>query len=308
MLCMLAISGCAHIERGGTAAGVHPAERDRALKVLVAHATPGNLAAAALLAEAGDLNVGRPLELIARAEALAPQRPELIWLHLALCERLRCDAQRRIEAHLQTVDPGNGFAWTSDLERSQASGSDVAVTAAILRIGAGPRMTYYWNQLEVMMVDALAVANPSESLAKRGMDAIGLLTALTVPPLQPISKACRREQLDVPGRRAACEAMAARMERSSTVISQAFALDLQERWWPAGSRQREVLQAKRRQLDYVMVMSSHTRWWRANQAMAIRLAAARRTEREEDVELAVMEWDGVPLEPPVDWKDPYHPG
>jgi len=307
LLCVLALAGCVHPGGDGTDADVFRAERTRQVEVLVAHPTPTNLAAAALLAWPGDLNGGRPLELIAQAEALAPQRAELAWVHLAICERLKCEANEQIEARLQEMDPDNGFVWTVDLEHAQSSGSAVAVTAAIARIGAGPRMTVYWNQLEVMMADALAVANPSQSLATRGTVAIGL-AAQAIPALQPMSKACRLEQLNPPGRRAACEALVARMEQSDTVLTQSLAISMQERWWPAGSPQREVVRAKRRRLDYLMTMSSRIRWWRMNRDMAVRIDAARKTDREEDVELAMIKSFGLPPEPPTDWKDTLHSG
>ena len=214
VLCVLALAGCAHAKGDGTDAAVLRAERTRQVEVLVAHPTPTNLAAAAFLAESGDLIGRRPLELIAQAEALAPQRAELAWVHLAICERLKCGAKEQIEVHLQEIDADNGLVWAADLEDAQSSGSAVAVTAAIARIGASPRMTLYWNQLEVMMVDALVVASPSQTLATRGTEAIGVLAAQAIPPLQPMSKACRLEQLSLPGRRAACEALVARMEQS----------------------------------------------------------------------------------------------
>lgn len=307
LLCVLALTGCAHGKGDGTDADAFRAERAREVKLLVAHPTATNLAAAALLAWPGDLS-GRPLELIAQAEALAPQRAEVAWVHLAICERLKCEAKEQIEAHLQEIDPDNGFVWAANLEPAQSSGSADAVTAAIARIGASPRMTFYWNQLEVMTVDALAVASPSQSLATRGYEAIGVLAAQAIPPLQPMSKACRLEQLNLPGRRAACEALVARMEQSSTVLTQSLAISMQERWWPAGSPQREVVRAKRRRLDYLLTMSSRIRWWRMNRDMAVRIDAARKTEREEDVELAMIKSFGLPAEPPMDWKDTLHPG
>jgi hypothetical protein len=308
LFCVLALSGCAHAKRDGTDADAFQAERAREVEVLVAQPTPNNLATAALLAMPGDLISRRPLELIARAEALAPQRAELTWAHLAICERLKCEVKDQIEAHLQAIDPDNGFVWTADLEHAQSSGSEGAITAAIARIGAGPRMTFYWNQLEIMMVDALATANPSQSLATRGIFAIGMLAAQTIPPLQPMSKACRLEQLNLPGRRAACEALVARMEQSSTVLAQGLAISLQERWWPAGSSQRDVVRAKRRRLDYLITTSSRIRWWRMTRDMAVRIEAARQSDREEDVELAVIKSLGLPPEPPTDWKDTLHSG
>lgn len=308
LLCAFALTGCAHAIGGGTDGQSLRAKCRREAGALVAQPTPSNLAAAALLMMGDDLNPRQSLDLIERAETLAPQRPELVWLHLVICDRLECDAKAQIAAHIQTLDPDNGFAWRSDLEQATSSGSEAAITAAIARIGAGPRMTFYWNQLEVMMVDAFAVANPSQNLVTRGTTAIGMLAAVVIPSFQPMSKACRREQLDLPGRRGACEAMVASMERSSTVITQSFALDLQERWWPAGSPQSEVVRAKRRRLDYLMTTSGRTGWWRMNRDMALRIDAARRTDREEDVELAVIKSLGLPPEPPADWKDALHPG
>ncbi|HEV2271026.1 MAG TPA: hypothetical protein VGR92_16355 [Steroidobacteraceae bacterium] len=210
-------------------------------------------------------------------------------------------------AQLQALDPDNGFAWAPDLERLPPSGSD-AVTAVIARIGAARRMTIYWNQLEVMMVDALAVASPSQDPATRDIDAIGMLSGEIIPPLQAISRACRFEELELPGRRAACEAMVARMEQSDTVLTQGLALSLQERWWPAGSPQRDVLRAKRRRLDYLITESSRIRWWRRNHDMAVLIEAARSTDREEDVARAIIKSLGLPPEPPVGWKDSVHPG
>jgi hypothetical protein len=276
----------------------------------VAQPTPDHLATAAILAVpfGGEAKTELAMELIERAEALAPQRPELVWVQLALCEQLQCDASMRIEDHLKEVDPQNGFVWAPELERAQASGSEAAVTDAILRIGNSSRMTLYWNELEVMLVDGLTAAEPSESLESRGVEAIGILSAQAIPPLQPMSKACRLEQFDLPGRRTACEAMLQRMEQSSTVLTQGFALSVQERWWPAGTPQHEALRKKRRRLDYLMMMASRIRWGRMNRDMAVRIDAARRTEREEDVELALVRSFGLPTDPPADWKDTFNPG
>jgi hypothetical protein len=308
LLCALALAGLAHARGNGLDAAADLAERARAMQVLVAQPTPGNLATAALLTRPGDTIGRKPLELIAAAEALEPRRAELNWVHLAICAPFKCESKQQIEARLQMIDPDNGFVWTADLKQARSSGSEDAVTAAIARMGAAPRMTLYWNQLEVMVVDALAIAYPSKSLAERATLAVGLLAAQIIPPLQPVAKACRLEELSLPGRRAACEALVARMERSSTVLTQSLAISMQERWWPAGSPESELIRAKRRRLDYLRTMSDRVRWWRVNRDTALRIDAARKTEREEDVELAMMKSLGLPLEPPTDWKDTLHSG
>jgi hypothetical protein len=307
LLCMLTVAGCAYAGRSGADPDSFRAERNREAGVLIAHATPSDLAAAALLLAPDRSSAWQPLDLIERAQKLAPQRPDLVWVHLAICERLKCAAGAQIAAHLQALDPDNGFAWAAGLERVPPSDS-AAVTAVIARIGAARSMTIYWNQLEVMMVDALAVASPSQDLFTRGIYALGTLAAEPIPSLQAMSRACRLEQLDLPGRRAACEAMVARMEQSDTALTQSLALSLQERWWPAGSPQRAVLRVKRRRLDYLITMSSRIRWWRMDHDMAVLIEAARGTDREEDVARAVIKSLGLPPEPPVDWKDPMDPG
>ena len=306
LLCLIALAACAHA-RGDADSPSLRAERAREVKVLIARATPGDLAAAALLLWPDDPHTRQPLDLIERAQALAPRRPELVWVHLTICERFKCEARAQIAARLQALDPDNGFAWALDLERRPTSDSD-AVTAVIARMGAARKMTIYWNQLQVMMVDALAVARPSDDLATRAFGALGIVAAESLPPLQTIFRACGPEQFDLPGRRAACEAMADRMEHSDTMLTQRLALVLQMRWWPSGSPQRRDLLAKRRQLDYLMTMSSRLRWWRLNHDMAVRIEAARSTAREEDAARAVVKSLGLPLEAPADWKDSMYPG
>ena len=214
---MLTLGGCAHPRRSDADAQSFRAERNREARILIAHATPSDLAAAALLLAPDDPNTREPLDLIERAQTLAPRRPELVWVHLTICERLRCESQPQIAAHLQALDPDNGFAWAPDLAKLPPSGSD-AVTALIARIGGARRMTMYWNQLEIMMVDALAVASPSQKLAMRDFYAIGILAAEPVPPFQAIAGACRLEQLALQGRRAACAAVVAHMEESDTTL------------------------------------------------------------------------------------------
>lgn len=118
----------------------------------------GDLATAALLGVPGGQRPTLSLELIQQAEALAPERPELVWIELSICRALHCQAMEQIETHLQALDPGNGFVWTPDLVYAQSLGSEPEITEAIMRIGAGPHMNYYWNRLVVMTVDSLALA------------------------------------------------------------------------------------------------------------------------------------------------------
>jgi hypothetical protein len=302
-------SGCAATRASGTDLSRLQAERDRDVEILVAQATPDSLATAAWLAQplSGEGTPGKSLELLERAETLAPDRPELVWLHRAICERAMCDTQPQIESKIRALDPGNGFVWAWELQRGRESFSAPMVTEALIGMGASSKMTDYSNQLEVMTVDAMGMARPSLNLTSRVMYGIGMVAAMPIPALQQISKACRLEQFDQPARRAACETLMVRMEQSSAVILQSIALRIQERWWPVDSPQREVLNTKRRRLDYLMEASNRMRWWRMNRDMAVRINAARRTERQEDVELAIVKSFGMSTEPPQDWKDSLQP-
>jgi hypothetical protein len=279
----------------------------RIVSVLLAHPTADHLATAALFARLPSKasSPGSPLELIRRATLLAPKSPELAWLELSICRRADCDATDQIEKRIQKLDPDNGLLWAADLDRSIAAASEPEVTELVNRIGASPKITFYWNPLMVMMFDALAVGDPKLGLSERGITAAGMLAGTIIPPLQPLSKACRVEQLARQGRHAACEALMSRLEQSSSTIGQMLALSIQERWWPPGSPERAVLATKRRRLDYVLSQSSRMRLFRMNHDMALRVDAARRYEREEDVDLALIKSFGLPAEPPAEWKDKF---
>jgi hypothetical protein len=218
-----------------------------------------------------------------------------------------CDTQPQIESKIRALDPGNGFVWAWELQRGRESFSEPMVTEVLVRMGASSKITDYTNQLEVMTVDPMGIARPSPNLTSRVVYGIGMIAAMPIPALSQISKACRPEQFDQPGRRAACETLMARMEQSSGVILQSMALRIQERWWPVDSPQREALNTKRRRFDYLREVSSRMRWWRMNRDMAVRIDAARRTEREEDVELAIVKSFGMSTEHPNDWKDSLYP-
>lgn len=279
---------------------------DTEVAALVAHPTADDLATAALVAQTGPRSE-RSLELIVQAEALAPQRPELLWLHRALCARYQCDALPAIDARLQSLDADNGLVWLASLQQAWTSGSDEALTQAIARIGAAPKTTIYFNQLWVMAADGLAVADPTLSLGARGVDGIGMVAALAIPPLLPMLQACTLEALELPGRRSACEALAARLEQSDTALMQGLSLGMQARWWPADGPQRALVNAKHRRLDYLMTESGRLRPWHMERDVAVRIDAARHSGREEDVELAVMRSFGLPPDPPASWKDPLQP-
>jgi hypothetical protein len=286
------------------------------LAFLVREGTADSLATASLLAHSDAINSGaamlQPADLIKNAIALAPERPELIWIQLRDCDDKRCTEEMQIAKRLQTLDPGNGLAWLPNLLAAQARDSPAEATQAVAQIGAGVHMSIYWNALTVMIFDSLTHDVNSQRPATFGRSAdarlsgaIGILAAFIIPPMQAMVRACRLDQFDEPGRRAACESMVASMETSDVVILQSLGLSLQEKWWPDGSPQREALLLRHRQQRYLMIASGKPRFLHLSGDAQTRIDAIRRTRREEDTERAMMTAFHEPLERPANWKSPY---
>jgi hypothetical protein len=283
------------------------------IAALIARGTPRSLATAAVL-----LNFktdSRSPTLIDRAVAMAPADAKLIYLQWGECARHQCADEQKIIEHLKAADPGNGLAWLPELNAARERKSEAEITQLLATIGATRGLSFYWNPLNVMMVDALNEnvppedrAAPGENLSARGVTVIGVLAALAIPPLQSLGKSCRLDQFDQLGRRAACEAMTARLSESDTVIMQGLGISIQQKWWPEGSPERERLREQRRQYDYLVEESTRPRFFGMNRDWAARFEAMRNFRSEADVERAMLIFHHEPLERPVNWKDPYPHG
>jgi len=311
----------------GARSGASPAQSDEAREVdfLIQAGTPDSLAAASLLAHLvphpDDVDSGSgsdvaggggpdPTQLIERAVALAPGRPELLWLQLRDCERLRCQAAGQIAGRLKSLDPENGFAWSSELRLAPNLPPEEA-THVLQRMGAavGPRL--YWNGLAAALFGAMThhdrAAPPTEitrAADDRLLRVTGLLAAVDVPAVAPLARDCRIDQFELPGRRAACVSVMARLAGSDSAIAQNMSLTVQESWWPAGSAERESLRRQREQQRYLTVASNRLRPGRADRDATRRVAFMRRLAREEDVERSMLETFHEPLQRPAAWKEP----
>jgi hypothetical protein len=276
---------------------------------LTARGTPESLATASLLY--GFKRDSQSIELINRAWALAPKRAEIAYLRWRACASSQCSEEANHVADLQSIDPGNGLTMLPALSAALQREDQREVTRIVATIGAASDLTFYWNPTIVMMVDALSdiaatdTARPRLDLSSRMVSSAGLLAALSIPPLQPLTQACRAPELDAPGRRAACAAMIARLRQADEVIIQSLGLSMQIRSLPEDSPERQNLEAQRLQLDYVMVASGKERVLHLNRDTAIRLEAMRRSASEYEVMRAILIAYHEPFERPSDWKNPY---
>jgi hypothetical protein len=277
--------------------------------------TTDSLATASLLAhlvEGSDVGpvTPAPSELIERAVAADPGRPELVWLEWRDCEPRHCPDEIQIVERLKTLDPSNGLAWLSDLHAAQQQ-SAAEVTRVIVKMGEGRNPRLYWNKLAAMMFDALTHRDPSRppTAITRGADdrllhVVGLLSAVDVPIFPWMAHACQVDQFDVPGRRAACEILMTRLETSDAAITENLSFVVQEGWWPPDSPEYAALQRNHRQQRYLVVASNRARSGRADRDAEERVAAMRRLAREQDVERTMLAYFHEPLERPASWRMP----
>ena len=311
ILLLASLAGCADEARKAREADE---QREIAVAELTARGTAQSLAAASLLGRFK--HARRSQELIDRAVAIAPDQPALAYLQWRECAAVpTCAKEEEIRTRLQAVAPDNGLVWLPELNAAWERADAPAVTGAVAKIGASRHISIYWNSLIVMLVDAFGEKSAStgrpvfaQSPTDRMVDAIGILAAVSTPPLQAIAKSCHADQFDQPGRREACEAMMARLADSDNFLLQRLAVSIQQKWWPEGSLERGQLRARRRQLDYVMLASSRIRVLHVDRDSAQRLEAMRKSNDELDVMRAMLAFHHEPLEPPANWRNPYAPG
>lgn len=219
--------------------------------------------------------------------------------------------ERGTTESLATASVMLGFRQNSEALALINRGAAREATRIVETIGALRGLDIYWNKTVVMMVDALGEITlrdahaPQPTLSERMVTTIGLLAAMSIPPLQPFSKACRQTQFDQPGRRSACEAMALRLRQSDTMIIQSLGLTVQTRWSAEGSPERENLMAQKRQFYYLLDASSRERRFHSNADFATRLEAMRHSTSEAEVAQAMLISFHEPLERPLNWKEPF---
>ena len=307
--CLVLLAGVAGCASQMPSPRDYEATRDARAAALTARATPDSLATASVLL--GFKRDSESLELINRAYALAPQRAEIVYLRWRACAARQCADEQQYIAALKSVDPGNGVAWLPELSAALEREDQREVTRILQIIGTSQGLNFYWNRTCVLMVDALTdiaprdKAKPKLDLAARLVTSSGLLAALSIPPLQPLAKACRSNERDEPERRNACMAMASRLRQSNEVIFQRAGLSFQTHWSSNDSPETQSLMAQRRQSDYLLVASGRERLFHMNEDAATRLAAMRKSASEADVMQAMLVAFHEPIERPLNWKDPY---
>jgi hypothetical protein len=284
--------------------------RNEAVRALAARADANSVATAAALSFtssfAAPAAAPTALQLIARASDLAPESAAIGWLHLQLCAAAPACGSRDAATVLRWVDADNAAAWLADLSTAQKDKDTVEVERVLADMARGTRFDLYYNQIMVMMFDALAgvrqqlpggvVASDTARLTALA----GVANAEIIPAFSSLIDACR-EAAPKSERREDCLRLAKIMQRGDTVIVQMVGFGMERRLIPADSKEAKSLAERRHLLEWRMSaagkLDSSILPWTQSARTRIRLAAMRSRPREEDVCIALLREHRMPLEP-----------
>jgi hypothetical protein len=285
--------------------------RSEAVRALSARADANSVATAAALSFtnsfAAPSTAPTALQLAARASNLAPENAAIAWLHLQLCAATPACDSRDAAIVLRWVDPDNGAAWLDQLSTAHKDKDTIEVDRVLGDMARGTRFDLYYNQIMVMMLDALngvrrelpggVMASDTEKLIALA----GVANAEIIPPFSPLIDSCR-ESTAGSERRADCLKLAKIMQRGDTVIVQMVGFGIERRLIPADSREAKSLAERKHLLEWRLSTASKLDAsilpWTQSARTRVRLAEMRLKPREEDVCIALLRQHKMALEPP----------
>ncbi len=277
---------------------------DHTRELLLQSGDPDSLEAAAFLTGIGKEEPAQRLELFARADAAAPERPDLVWMHLQACGQVASCATSPLETRLQALDPENGAAWAMSL-RDAATAHDAArLQAVTIETARAPRFDIYWNTIVLRTSRALITTgtmDPAQAVAT----AYGVGAALAIPSYQTISASCKDALAGPPEHLDACRHLAAMLRQGDTYITEMIGTVITKRSWPDTSAEYQDAVAARRIAHYRMdtglkadeKLGIGTKW----SELTLKLLEETRTEQQ--VGLGLIKAAGLSPNPPVDWMD-----
>ena len=286
---------------------------------LVHRADPHSLAAAALLmnANAPDLSEpterrdvfrGRILGLLDRAAKAAPADVSIQSLALVFCrdpayQIAGCNPQPYEEA-LTAIDPTNAWAATGDLRRANAARNPTQQAAAIARMARSARIDTHRVEIETLFANALQSVPiaPDDRSAQDSLNPSRRLTtsavnAAPIDPLDAVGTAC--EHPSEGEARDNCRTVAGLLGRSPDPILADQGLTLARHLAPPGSALAAELAKEQRRVDWQTAAFLRTPRTPEQNARFVR-------DRMPSAELRreVLLENGVPLDPPADWRSP----
>lgn len=298
---LLVTSGC------GTTT---PQQRDNKLEAPVEsfRATAADLLLADAMRRQFVVGAGAALVLVEGAAQKAPDRPDIVWLQIALCRMAPGCQPEPLEARLRKLDPGNGIVWLGALAKAQQQ-RDIAAENEILDVmSRSQRFDIYWNSLAAH----IAIARSQDPNLKPPVlaggpltvslnDTIGWLSSVALPALSPISQSCSALRAANPTIAGRCLGVAQAMQRGDTYIAAGMGLGIAQRLAPPASPQaaatdEQILLARYQRDIAGQIMNNQIERERFTHEL-IKLMSS--LHREQDVFIAVIRWAGQPLTPPA---------
>jgi hypothetical protein len=267
---------------------------------------PDELAANALQALADGDGQGA-LAAIARANLIAPNRPELAWLHARICALSPgCEAEP-LETRLRKLAPDNGVVWLGPLARAQGR-HDKRVEDQILEaMSRAKRFDLYWTALVWRLSTASAAQAPRpttenapfQPLTEALNQITEALSTTVVPAFKPLNTSCALDRVQDAASRTRCERIAQAMQSSDTTLVEGIGIGIAQRLATPASPAATVLEERGSTLSYraqaagAVVRSQVERERFSTQMVEL----MKKLPREQDVSVAILRWAGEPLLP-----------
>jgi hypothetical protein len=273
------------------------------------HGDAHSLATAAALLSTGPAPPmqAEGLELAGRAGAIAPEDAAIGWLRLRLCaSAANCDV-RGAATDMRWLDAENAAAWLPTLGAAYRDRDTTEIDRVLLDMAQNKRFDLYWNRIVVFMFASLKAAENTLPSRLQSSDAarLQLVEAIAggeiVPPFSALVEICREAAAGT-ARREPCLKVSRMMQQSDTTIAQMAGLGIERRTLPPESREAHALLERRHALEWrnttAARFDSPLLPWLRNAHARWRLARMQSLRREDDVAVAILRKQGLPLEPP----------
>jgi hypothetical protein len=253
-----------------------------------------SLAAAGLLGVANHRD--QSLSLIARATATAPERADLAWLQVQVCNEIAPCNPEPIEQRLRDLDPSNGAGWLGPLARASVANNEPARDAALTALSRSDRVDFYFTTL-VARLSLAVVRTGKVSLEVAEVWVIGFLAREAIPAYQYVSHACKGERLQQAGVIEVCRGIARALQNGDTYLTEMIGVAIAKRVWPEDSPEWKAAAEARRVYDYRSKLFTEQRGEKFAKEY---LTLCAQNRREQDVFRAQLIKDGKNPTPPAE--------
>jgi len=254
------------------------------------------------LAAAGLLSAGKhrdqSISLIGRAAAAAPERADLAWLEVQVCNEIAPCNPEPIELRLRELDPSNGAGWLGPLARASVANNDAARDAALTALSRSDRVDFYYTTL-VAHLSRAVVRTGKISAEIAEVWVIGYLAREAIPAYQYVSNACKGERLQNIEVTETCRGVARTLQNGDTYLTEMIGAAIAKRVWPEDSPEWKAAAEERRVYEYRSALHSKMAQREITHPGEY-LTLCAQNRREQDVVAAQLIKDGKNPNPPAE--------